>query len=212
MIYYDTTAIDAVNEGRDIPDGFYEPGRPSILMATRKYIATDGWRGYNTMTAEPGFKHIGEGTNCGGWSDTPAGTNETEVERDIKALEAKHGDVFIIWTPTSNVFATGYDALTRDPDYKPTREDRGKLIAKATRRWDLPDGSFRVRYHATTVIAYDAARGVYTLNTGGWATMTTAKRINEYLPRDRGYVYRKNWVMMLHTPDGDVELMDGMEV
>lgn len=207
MIYHDTTAIAAVNEGRDIPDGFYAK---STLMAKRKYVATDGWRGYNTITAQPGFKHVGEGTNCGGWDDTPAGTNETEVERDIKALEAIHGDIWIIWTPTSNVFASGYDALARDPDAKPIR---GKTIGHKTKRFDEPDGSFRVQYHATDVVTYDAAKNTYTLNTGGWNTMTTSKRMTDALPAG-WYVYRRNWIMFVHYGDErpDEEIKDGMEV
>lgn len=116
MIYHDTTAIDAVNTGTDVPDAFYAK---STLIGTRKYIATSEWRGYNTVIPQLGFRHAGEGTNCGGWDDTPSGTNESEVERDINALEAIHGDVWVIWTPTSNVFATSYDVLIRDSESKP---------------------------------------------------------------------------------------------
>lgn len=209
MIYRDYTAIEAVNNGTDIPDAFYHKTR---LIGTRKYVATDGWRGYNTITAQPGWKHAGEGTNCGGWDDTPAGTNETEVERDIKALEAKHGDVWVIWTPTSNVFTTGYDALVRDATTEPAKAEQGKTIAHKTKRFELPGGGWRVQYHATDVVTFNPDKQPhYTLNTGGWNTMTTAKRMTEALPGG-WYVYRKNWVMYVHTPDGDLELKDGMEV
>jgi hypothetical protein len=215
MIYHDTTAIDAVNEGRDIPDGFYEPKHPTVLMATRKHIATDGWRGYNTVIAEPGFKKLDDASDwtTGDWGDAISDEQGPDAtERKLKALEAEHGDVFVIFTPTSNVFSTGFDVLIRDHDYKPTRAERGKLIARATRRFEEPDGSFRVRYHATVVTAYDAKRDVYTLNTGGWNTMTTGKRMTDALPAG-WYVYRRNWIMYLHRPGADdVEIKDGMEV
>lgn len=206
MIYHDNTAIDAVNDGRDMPDAFYHK---STLIGIRKYVATDGWRGYNTIVPESGFKHVGEGTNCGDWDDTPAGTNETEVERDIKALEAIHGDVWIIWTTTSNVFATGYDAIVRDPDVKPLR---GKTIGHKTKRFESDNGDWRVQYHATNVISYKAATGKYTLDTGGWNTMTTSKRMTDALP-DGCYVYRRNWILYVHiSGQDDTEITDGMEV
>jgi hypothetical protein len=78
--------------------------------------------------------------------------------------------------------------------------NKGKLIAGKTRRFDEPDGSFKVRYHATYVVSFDAKTGVYTLNTGGWHTMTTAKRITEALPAG-WHVSRRNWILYLFRPN-----------
>lgn len=209
MIYQNTSAIEAVNNGTDTPDAFYHK---STLIATSKYVHTDGWRGYSEITPEPGFKKIADDWVTGDYSDAPAGNSSSEVEDKVKQLEKQYGDVWVIFTPTSNVFSTSYDVLVRDGDYKPSKAERGKLIAKATRKFEQPDGSFRVRYHATDVIAYNASTGKYTLNTGGWATMTTARRIDAELPAG-WYVYRRNWVMYFHKPGADdVELIDGMEV
>ena len=207
MINYNDTAIAAVNDGREIPDGFYNK---SVLMAKRKYIATDGWRGYNTVTPEQGFIKVGEGTNCGGWDDTPAGTGEDEVLAELKGLEAKHGDIWVIWTPTSNVFATGWDAVARDPSAKPLK---GKTIAVKTKRYELPNGGWRIQYHATDVVTYNPDKQPhYTLNSGGWATMTTAKRMNAALPASYS-VNRKNWVLYVTVGNNaPVELIDGMVV
>lgn len=210
MIHHNTTAIDAVNNGTDTPDAFYHK---STLIATSKWVNTDGWRGYTKTTPEAGYIEIEADWVTGDYDDAPEGNSSSEVEAKIKALEAEHGDIWVIYAPTSNVFSTAYTVLVRDKNYKPTKQERGKLIAKATRRWDYLDGSFRVRYHATDVIIYDANKQPhYTLNTGGWATMTTARRITDALPSG-WYVYRKNWVMYLHrTGLDDVELTDGMEV
>lgn len=211
MIYYDNTAIEAVNTGRDTPDAFYNPKRPSELIAKAKWHATDAWRGHYELVPEPGYKLIDSDWTTGDWGDAISemqGPDATEAK--VKAAEAQHGTVYVIFTPTSNVFSTGLDILTDDPDAKPV--NKGRVVGHKTRRFDEPDGSFRVRYHATDVIAYNAATGRYTLNTGGWNTMTTAKRINEYLPSGC-YVYRRNWIMYLHRPGrADVELKDGMEV
>lgn len=206
MIYYNTTAIDAVNNGQDTPDAFYHK---STLIATSKWHSTDGWRGHNKLTPEPGFKLIDDDFATGEWGDAISDAHGPEAqERKYKELEAKHGDIFVIYTPTSNVFSTGQDILARDASVKPVR---GKTIAHKTKHFEEANGDWRVRYHATDVISYNAKTGKYTLNTGGWATMTTSKRMTEYLPA--GYhVYRKNWVMYVSTPDGDRELKDGMEV
>lgn len=210
MIYRDTTAIEAVNAGRDTPDAYYAK---STLMATSRWHSTDAWRGYTEIVPEPGFKLLDSDWMTGDWGDPIAADHgETPTEARLEKLEAEHGTIWAIYTPTSNVFSTGIDVIVRDAETAPkTRQERGKLIHKATRRWDYPDGSFKVRYHATDVISFDAKTGKYTLNTGGWATMTTSKRMTEALPGGY-YTYRKDWVMYVHTPDGDLELKDGMEV
>lgn len=208
MIYHDTTAIQAVNEGRDVPDGFYDPKHPSILIGKREYVSTDGWRGYNKIVPEPGYRVVDDDWLTGDWEDAPAGHSESEVQVKLKKLEQDHGDVYVIFTPTSNVFSTGYDVLVRDTG---TPIIKGKLIGHKTRKFTEPDGSWRVRYHATDVVRYDAKTGKYTLNTGGWNTLTTSKRMSEALPAGY-YTYRRNWVMYVHTPDGDLEIKDGMEI
>jgi hypothetical protein len=206
MQYLNTTAIDAVNEGRDMPDAFYHK---TLLIATSKYRALDGWRGYHEIIAEPGFKLLDSSWLTGDWDDAPDGHASADVETQIANLEAKHGEIWVIFTPTSNVFSTSYDVLIRDPE---TKINRGKAVAKATRRFDEPDGSFRLRYHATDVVKYDASRGVYTLNTGGWNTMTTGRRMTDALPSG-WYVYRRDWVMYLGRPgEAETKIEDGMEV
>lgn len=207
MIYHNTTAIDAVNDGKDTPDAFYHK---STLIATSEYIHTDGWRGYTKMHPAEGYKLIEGDWMTGDWDDAPEGHSSREVEAKIRDLETQYGDVYVIFAPTSNVFSTSYAVIVKDPDAKPF--DKGKPIAHKTRRFDSPDGSFRVRYQATDVVKYDAATDTYTLNTGDWNTMTTAKRMTDALP-DGWHVYRRNWMMMLHRPgENDVEIKDGMEV
>lgn len=212
MIFVDTTAIDAVNEGRDTPDAFYHPKHPSLLIARSKWHNSDGWRGYNVVTPEPGFKSVDEDFATGEWGDAVSDEHGPDAqERKLKRLEAEHGDLFVIYTPTSNVFSTGMDVLAIDREAGPV--DKGVVVGHKTRKFTSPDGSWRVRYHATDVVSYNAATGKYKLDTGGWNTMTTAKRMTEFLPSGY-YVYRRNWIMYVHCPDdrGDLEIKDGMEV
>lgn len=207
MIHRNTTAIEAVNNGTDTPDAFYHK---SLLMATSKWHSTDAWRGYNELTAEPGWKLLDSDWLTGNWDDAPAGHSENEQEARLAKLEAEHRELWVIYTPTSNVFSTSIDVLVRDPDHVPSPALRGKIVAHKTRRFELPNGGWRVRYHATDVIAYDGA-GVYTLNSGGWLTTTTKKRINEYLPS--GYwISQKQFAWTLNTPTGPLEFNDNMKV
>lgn len=210
MQYLNTTAIDAVNNGGNIPDAFYHK---STLIAISKYVKTDGWRGHWELIAQPGFQIVLADWVTGDWDDAPNGNSESEVKTKIDALEAEHGEVWVVFTPTSNVFSTAYEVLIRDAATTPAKAERGKTIAHKTKRFEQPDGSFRVQYHATDVVTYDAAKNSYTLNTGGWNTMTTSKRMTDALPAG-WYVYRRNWIMFVHFADDrdDIEITDGMEV
>lgn len=206
MKYINTTAIEAVNNGTDAPDGYFHG---SNLIAKHKYVSTDGWRGYSTVVAEPGYKIILDGWVTGDYDDAPAGHSESEVDAMIDTLALTNEDIWVIFTPTSNVFSTAYAVLARDPETKPVK---GKTVGVKTKLFEDPDGSWRVQYHATDVISYNAGTGKYKLDSGGWATMTTAKRMNQYLP-DGYCVYRRDWVLYVTTPDHDrLELIDGMEV
>lgn len=208
MIHHLTNAIDNANGDNYAPsDAFYHK---TLLIARSEYRAIDGWRGYREIIPEPGFKSLDSDWLTGDWDDAPDGHASSTVEQKLEQLEREHGEIWVIYTPTSNVFSTSYDVLVRDES---TPINRGKAIAKATRRFDEPDGSWRVRYHATDVIKYDAKRDTYTFNTGGHNTMTTGRRMTDALPAG-WYVYRRDWVMYVHTPgnDNDLEIQDGMEL
>lgn len=208
MIHYDNTAIEAVNNGQDTPDAFY---CKSKLIATSKWHSTDAWRGYYELVPEPGYKLLEEETTgwvTGDWDDAPAGNSSTEVEALIKKLEKKHGDLYVIFTPTSNVFSTSYDVLVRDNENKPPKS---KLVAHKTRLYEHENGDWSIRYHATHVVSYERAHDRYTLDTGGWDTMTTRKRINEYLPSGIR-VYRDKGITYVTDANGTRELTDGITV
>ena len=52
------------------------------------------------------------------------------------------------------------------------------------------DGSIAVRLHTTDILTFNTDNTI-TVKTGGWHTVTTKARINEYLPAN--YIYQKNY-------------------
>lgn len=206
MIHVIDDAIRAINEGKETPDAYYYK---STLIATSQWKATDGWRGYTEIIPEAGYKLLSSDWLTGNWSDAPSGNSSDEVEDKLKQLEKEHGDIFVILTPTSNVFSTGYDVLIKDPDTKP---NKGKPVGHKTRLFEDDKGNWSIRYHATTIISYDVKHAVYTLNSGGWLTRTTKDRINKYLP-DGCYISQKNYKWYLHRQGKETrDFEDGMQL
>jgi hypothetical protein len=112
MIYVDNSAIEAVNAGEDTPERFYN--RAGELIAKSRWVSTDAWRGYTEIVPARGFIAVDDSWVTGDWSDAPAGHSNSEVNQKIQALEAKHGDLWVIYAPTSNVFSTSYAVIARN--------------------------------------------------------------------------------------------------
>ena len=74
------------------------------------------------------------------------------------------------------------------------------------------DGSVGIILHATEVVRIHAD-GRYTLNTGGWQTVTTKARINQYSPVR---VYARDFIWYVHPAHtlcgGGLKFFDGMIV
>lgn len=105
-----TDAIDAVNEGRDVPRRIGE--------FTLAWKSTDGWRGYYSVTASrvSKWERIDSDWMTGDWED--AGDHAgSSVEKKLDALadqlEAEGFEMAVFCAPTSNVFSTGYDVFKR---------------------------------------------------------------------------------------------------
>ena len=73
-----------------------------------------------------------------------------------------------------------------------------------------------VRLHSTYIVKF-WADGQVTLHTGGWQTVTTKDRLNEFISQ---HIYQKDyvWYVVGHTPEGaydwdnPVEFTEGMNV
>lgn len=79
-----------------------------------------------------------------------------------------------------------------------------KKLGNNTYLHKMLDGSFGVKLHDTFVVIIHA-NGNYTLNSGGWETVTTKKRINEYGPVN---IYQRQGIWYLSN--SSVEFYDGM--
>lgn len=85
-----------------------------------------------------------------------------------------------------------------------------RKVANNTFEWTESDGTRHIRLHKTDVVTFKP-NGDVILNTGGWRTLTTKARINEFAPvtvySDRGtwYATNGNWHTAERTP-----FVDGM--
>jgi hypothetical protein len=77
-------------------------------------------------------------------------------------------------------------------------KENGKPIANNTRL--LKEGDdFIIRLHRTDIVRINP-ENVYTVNTGGWQTVTTKERLNRYLPID---IYQEKHVWYYFEKDPD---------
>lgn len=86
---------------------------------------------------------------------------------------------------------------------------RPKRVANNTVRYQHADGTTRWRLHNTDIVTRDA-NGVFTLNTGGWKTVTTKERINTFAPVDI-WSERGTWFVGT-SKTTSVPFFDGMRV
>lgn len=196
MLYRDTSAIDAVNNGTDSPTWVFIG---SNRVAKFGWKSTDGWRGFTTVTPvkKYGWELVDTsdlpGWVTGDWDDAPAGTRISDHESAIEALAAqldREGyDTLIVYAPTSNVFSTAWDLL---------KKKRGKIETVKRRKlanntYLIDNGKRRaVRLHSTDILT-EAGPGKLRIDTGGWDTMTTRERLGRFsnlrVWRDKGITY-----------------------
>lgn len=88
----------------------------------------------------------------------------------------------------------------------------GRPLANNTRLFKQ-DGSFAVRFHNTDILTVQKT-GAYILNSGGWRTVTTKARLNEYGPVNISQM-RGQWYVRPHSAnwnDPAQVFADGMRV
>ena len=101
--------------------------------------------------------------------------------------------------------------MTHSEAYMMVRGKRGVMRSKVgnnTYAEILPYGSIGIMLHSTYVVKIHQDN-TYTLNSGGWQTLTTKDRINQYSPR---YVYQKNFEWFVKINDKSYPFIDGMVV
>ena len=117
------------------------------------------------------------------------------------------------------VYLTEYKKIagSRKALYKELGILKSKLVKNNTRLTEYADGRRTLRLHATDIITWKPD-GKIILNSGGWDTVTTRARFNEFLP-DYIRVYRKRGQTYIsYNRDNDnqtsqvLEFTDGMEL
>jgi hypothetical protein len=98
-------------------------------------------------------------------------------------------------------------------EVKKIKSDNGivssKKIKNNTRLTVYQNGDKIYRLHDTDIISYVGDKII--LNSGGWDTVTTRSRFNEFLPLDI-HVYRQKGVTYVSYKNEKLEFSDGMEL
>lgn len=115
---------------------------------------------------------------------------EKEEEDEVEEEEVRHPN-----------FAK-YDNMLQGRNFEKKKLDNNTYAHRKE------DGSIGIRLHNTDVVTF-YPNGDFKLNSGGWHTMTTKDRINNFVPN--GYhISQKNYIWTLHTPQGSMEFKDNM--
>ena len=83
----------------------------------------------------------------------------------------------------------------------------GKPMANNTRLYDARLDSFALRLHDTDILHIHPDG--WEINSGGWRTVTTRQRLNDFGPVG---ISQRDFVWYVGTPTGDVPFVDGMFV
>jgi len=83
-----------------------------------------------------------------------------------------------------------------------------KKIAKNTLEI-IKDNVRIIRYYDTNILTFK--NNTITLNSGGWETSSTKRRINEHLPSDV-YIFTKNYEWFINIKNKIMPFMDGMKI
>jgi len=84
-----------------------------------------------------------------------------------------------------------------------------KLVKNNTRLTTYKNGDKVLKLHSTDIIKWQGNNII--LNTGGWNTMTTRARFNQFLP-DGISVFRQKGKTILNVRGAEIEFYDGIEI
>jgi hypothetical protein len=88
---------------------------------------------------------------------------------------------------------------------------QGKKIANNTTLRRKNDGSIAVRLHETDIITFTKG-GKTTLDTGGWASVTTKERMNRYMPGNARIAQKKGQWLITSAQTDETPYVDGMTI
>ena len=127
------------------------------------------------------------------------------TEAQIERLEAKTGKSIIT---EANLSCT--DLYYRSLSYLIDGRE-SKKIGNNTIVHRLDDDTVAIKYHRTNILKINQ-ENVVTISTGGWETVTTKDRLNQFL-RCRGfYIFQKKGTWYISGNDETVPYEDGMRI
>jgi len=106
---------------------------------------------------------------------------------------------------SSYIAAWSYLGKKYDRPY-PKGSPRSTRIKRSSQNYGA---DVTIRYHYTDVVVYTPDHMV--LNTGGWETVTTKRRMNDAIS---GYIYQKNWIWyVVDRQTGEhIRFFDGIRI
>ena len=92
------------------------------------------------------------------------------------------------------------------------RNKNSRKIGNNTYLERRPDGSIVIRLHNTDILTFNP-NGDTTLEAGGWHTVTTKARINEFMSTGWG-LYQKNfdWYLQNYITGQEIDYRDGITI
>lgn len=114
------------------------------------------------------------------------------------------------------VYIGEYKKVLRAEIFKKNGIASSKLISKSCRVTKyIEDGALTVTLYSTDIfsINYRYNKKIITLNSGGYRTVTTKSRINQFLSGFGYSVYQKNYKWYIDNgTDEHIEFVDGIEI
>ncbi len=139
-----------------------------------------------------------------GWgSPSEPALTGPQLENELRRIIAEHGPV------TVKITSAGQFQVNMGV-FKKTSKSRAVKIANNTYKITTDEG-YIIRLHDTDILTFKG--DTITLNSGGYQTVTTARRMNEYLPG--GWrVFQKAWTWYIEDAKNKVivPFKDGITV
>lgn len=132
------------------------------------------------------------------------------TESQVAALEKRVGKALIA---EANLSCTdlSYGGLRRFLDGREERKLGHNTWVEKVSDYGSNEVSYAVKYHRTNILTINS-EDIVKLNTGGWETVTTKDRLNQFLRCRNIYISQKKHVWYISTRYGTYEYKDGMLV
>lgn len=88
---------------------------------------------------------------------------------------------------------------------------KSRMAGKNTLDYETTDGARVIRLHETDILTFHPNGGI-TINTGGFNTVTTRARVNEFLPAGKGGVFTSKGVIHYHGNEAETPFAETLHI